>query len=187
MQGAPLGYQFFKDLAHKYVDQALAPQTYYYKFGDIRDTKNREKRFLMIGKTKENFMKNFINEWESKYDHEPISEIVSDYLDDITELEYTDEEMYERIHYKPVKYVEPWTEVEGDGIFTKDHLIQATYDGIPICYWENEDSTKLHIITENDEWHEERPEVIKTIKQGQQQISRQSHAENLYETMFEEE
>ena len=183
----PLGYQFFNDLAHKYVDQALAPQTYYYKFGDIRDTKNREKRFLMTGKTKENFMSNFMTEWESKYDHEPISEIVSDYLDDITELEYTDEEMYERIHYKPVKYVEPWTEVQGDGIFTKDHLIQATYDGIPICYWENEDSTKLHIITENDEWHEERPEVIKTIKQGQQQISRQSHAENLYETMFEEE
>jgi len=165
----------------------------------------------MIGKTKENFMSNFINEWESKYDHEPISEIVTDYYDDITTLNYEDpidyeeielgdrkvlnpifsnkfnQEQMEKIHYKPVQYVEPWTEVEGDGIFTKDHLIQGTDGDIPICYWENDGSTKLQMITENEIWLEERPEVIKTIKKRVHINSRQSHAENLYETMFEEE
>ena len=175
----PLGHEYFQDLAKKYVDNALAPQDYYYKFGDIRDSKNREKRFLMIGKTKENFMESFINKWEHEYDHDPLSEIVTDYLDDITELEYTDEEMYERLHYKPVQYIEPWHEVEGDGIFQDDIFVEATYDGIPIAYWENKNKTGINIVTENDEWHEKRPEVIATIKQGQQIKNKRTHAEVL--------
>ena len=176
----PLGHEFFQQLAKQYVEQALVPQTYFYKFGDVRDYKNREKGFMMQGKTRENFMETFVNEWEDKYSHEPLSELVTDYYDDITEIEYTDEEMYERLHYKPVKYVEPWIEGQGDGIFKDIHMVEATYDGIPIVYWEDENKTGLQILTENDEWHEKRPEVIKTIKQGQQIQRRRTYAEVQY-------
>ena len=176
----PLGHEFFQQLAKQYAEQALAPQTYFYKFGDVRDYKNREKGFMMQGKTRENFMKTFVNEWEDKYSHEPLSELVTDYYDDITEIEYTDEEMYERLHYKPVKYVEPWIEGQGDGIFKDIHMVEATYDGIPIVYWEDKNKTGLQILTENDEWHEKRPEVIKTIKQGQQIQRRRTYAEVQY-------
>jgi len=176
----PLGHEFFQQLAKQYVEQALAPQTYFYKFGDVRDYKNREKGFMMQGKTRENFMETFVNEWEDKYSHEPLSELVTDYYDDITEIEYTDEEMYERLHYQPVKYVEPWIEGQGDGIFKDIHMVEATYDGIPIVYWEDENKTGLQILTENDEWHEKRPEVIKTIKQGQQIQRRRTYAEIQY-------
>jgi hypothetical protein len=176
----PLGHEFFQQLAKQYVEQALAPQTYFYKFGDVRDYKNREKSFMMTGKTRENFMETFVKEWEDKYDHEPLSELVTDYYDDITDIEYTDEEMYERLHYKPVKYVEPWIEGQGDGIFKDIHMVEATYDGIPIVYWEDENKTGLQILTENDEWHEKRPEVIRTIKQGQQIQRRRTYAEIQY-------
>ena len=176
----PLGHEFFQQLAKQYVEQALAPQTYFYKFGDVRDYKNREKGFMMQGKTRENFMETFVNEWEDKYSHEPLSELVTDYYDDITEIEYTDEEMYARLHYQPVKYVEPWIEGQGDGIFKDIHMVEATYDGIPIVYWEDENKTGLQILTENDEWHEKRPEVIKTIKQGQQIQRRRTYAEVQY-------
>ena len=176
----PLGHEFFQQLAKQYVEQALAPQTYFYKFGDVRDYKNREKGFMMQGKTRENFMETFVNEWEDKYSHEPLSELVTDYYDDITEIEYTDEEMYERLHYQPVKYVEPWIEGQGDGIFKDIHMVEATYDGIPIVYWEDKNKTGLQILTENDEWHEKRPEVIKTIKQGQQIQRRRTYAEVQY-------
>jgi len=176
----PLGHEFFQQLARQYVEQALAPQTYFYKFGDVRDYKNREKGFMMQGKTRENFMETFVNEWEDKYSHEPLSELVTDYYDDITEIEYTDEEMYARLHYQPVKYVEPWIEGQGDGIFKDIHMVEATYDGIPIVYWEDENKTGLQILTENDEWHEKRPEVIKTIKQGQQIQRRRTYAEVQY-------
>jgi hypothetical protein len=182
----PLGHEFFQQLAKQYVEQALVPQTYFYKFGDVRDYKNREKSFMMTGKTKENFMETFINEWEAKYDHEPLSEIVNDYYDDITDIEYTDEEMYERLHYKPVQYVEPWDDNQGDGIFKDDIMVEAEYDGIPIIYWENKNKTGIQIYTETDEWHEERPEVIKTIKQGQQIKRRRTHAEVLYAELDEE-
>ncbi len=182
----PLGHEFFQQLAKQHVEQALVPQTYFYKFGDVRDYKNREKGFMMQGKTRENFMETFINEWEAKYDHEPLSEIVNDYYDDITDIEYTDEEMYERLHYKPVQYVEPWDDNQGDGIFKDDIMVEAEYDGIPIIYWENKNKTGIQIYTETDEWHEERPEVIKTIKQGQQIKRRRTHAEVLYAELDEE-
>ena len=181
----PLGHEFFQQLAKQYVEQALVPQTYFYKFGDVRDYKNREKGFMMQGKTRENFMETFVNEWEDKYSHEPLSELVTDYYDDITEIEYTDEELYERLHYQPVKYVEPWIEGQGDGIFKDIELVEATYDGIPICYWDNKNKTGIHIVTENDEWHEKRPEVIKTIKQGQQIQRRRTYAEVQYAELDE--
>jgi hypothetical protein len=182
----PLGHEFFQQLAKQHVEQALVPQTYFYKFGDVRDYKNREKGFMMQGKTRENFMETFINEWEAKYDHEPLSEIVNDYYDDITDIEYTDEELYERLHYKPVQYVQPWDDYQGDGIFKDDIMVEAEYDGIPIIYWENKNKTGIQIYTETDEWHEERPEVIKTIKQGQQIKRRRTHAEVLYAELDEE-
>ena len=182
----PLGHEFFQQLAKQHVEQALVPQTYFYKFGDVRDYKNREKGFMMQGKTRENFMETFINEWEDKYDHEPLSEIVNDYYDDITDIEYTDEELYERLHYKPVQYVQPWDDYQGDGIFKDDIMVEAEYDGIPIIYWENKNKTGIQIYTETDEWHEERPEVIKTIKQGQQIKRRRTHAEVLYAELDEE-
>ena len=182
----PLGHEFFQQLAKQHVEQALVPQTYFYKFGDVRDYKNREKGFMMQGKTRENFMETFINEWEAKYDHEPLSEIVNDYYDDITDIEYTDEEMYDRLHYKPVQYVEPWDDIQGDGIFKDDIMVEAEYDGIPIIYWENKNKTGIQIYTETDEWHEERLEVIRTIKQGQQIKRRRTHAEVLYAELDEE-
>jgi len=181
----PLGHEFFQQLAKQHVEQALVPQTYFYKFGDVRDYKNREKGFMMQGKTRENFMETFVNEWEDKYSHEPLSELVTDYYDDITEIEYTDEELYERLHYQPVKYVEPWIEGQGDGIFKDIELVEATYDGIPICYWDNKNKTGIHIVTENDEWHEKRPEVIQTIKQGQQIQRRRTYAEVQYAELDE--
>ena len=181
----PLGHEFFQQLAQQHVEQALVPQTYFYKFGDVRDYKNREKGFMMQGKTRENFMETFVNEWEDKYSHEPLSELVTDYYDDITEIEYTDEELYERLHYQPVKYVEPWIEGQGDGIFKNIELVEATYDGIPIAYWDNKNKTGIHIVTENDEWHEKRPEVIQTIKQGQQIQRRRTYAEVQYAELDE--
>jgi len=181
----PLGHEFFQQLAKQHVEQALVPQTYFYKFGDVRDYKNREKGFMMQGKTRENFMETFVNEWEDKYSHDPLSELVTDYYDDITEIEYTDEELYERLHYQPVKYVEPWIEGQGDGIFKDIELVEATYDGIPIAYWDNKNKTGIHIVTENDEWHEKRPEVIQTIKQGQQIQRRRTYAEVQYAELDE--
>ena len=182
----PLGHEFFQQLAKQHVEQALVPQTYFYKFGDVRDYKNREKGFMMQGKTRENFMETFINEWEERYDHEPLSEIVNDYYDDITDIEYTDEELYERLHYKPVQYVEPWDDYQGDGIFKDDIMVEAEYDGIPIIYWENKNKTGIQIYTETDEWHEERPEIIATIKQGQQIKQRRTWAEVIFAEMDDE-
>ena len=169
----PLGSEYFEYLADEHVKQALSPQTYFYKFGDVRDSKNRDKRFMITGTTRKNFMERFLQKWEDIYDDPPVSEIVDEYIDSVTEIEYTDDELMQRLHHKPVRYVQP--EVQMDLIKTQNHkYIQydLLYEGIPIVVWEY--PTKIHIITETDEWHEERGEVIRLIKKRSKQLRKQS-------------
>jgi len=163
----PLGYQYFEDLAQRYVDNGLTPQNYFYEFGEVVDYKNRKKRFVMTGTTKENFMKTFLQKWEDEYDHQPLSDIVEDYIDKVTEIEYNDEELYERLHYKPVSYAQPFSYNESEGMLDKTILHEMEYEGVPIAIWKSTapNNTNLyHIVTENDEWQEDRPEIRDLIE-----------------------
>lgn len=175
MQGAPLGYQYFNWLADEHVRQGLAPQSYFYKFGGIRDYKNREKTFMMTGKTKENFMERFLQKWMEKYEADPRSEIVDEYLDYVTEIEYTDAELMLRLHDKSVRYVEAPLDVVAPQ--NEAVLHEFEYRGIPVAAWESKD--KFHIITENDQWHEERAEIINHIKTKSKKIRSRTESEIL--------
>lgn len=122
-------------------------------------------------------MERFLQKWEEQYDSSPRSEIVDDYIDRITELEYTDEELIERLHYKPVRYIQPevqQTEYAKSAI-NDAVLHELIYRGIPIAVWEYED--KFHIITENDQWHEDRKEVVKEIRTRSRKLRKRSAAE----------
>ena len=174
----PLGAEYFNWLADEYVRQGLAPQTYFYKFGDIRDYKNRDKSFMMTGRTKEKFMERFLEGWLDNYDTDPRSEIVDQYIDDVTELEFTDEELMARLHYKPVKYIEPW-ENHGDGKFDTYIQHDMEYEGIPIVVWEYED--EFHIITEHDQWHEKREVILEQIQKRSKKIRSRKLTEILRE------
>lgn len=174
----PLGAEYFNWLADEHVRQGLAPQSYFYKFGDIRDYKNREKSFMMTGRTKEKFMERFLERWLDKYDTDPRSEIVDQYIDDVTELKFTDEELMARLHYKPVKYIQPW-ENYGDGKFDTYIQHDLEYEGIPIVVWEYED--EFHIITEHDQWHEKREVIVEQIQKRSKKIRSRKLTEILRE------
>ena len=173
----PLGHEFFQKLATQHAIQGLAPQSYFYKFADVRDYKNREKGFMMNGKTRRNFMEKFLKEWDARHQHRPISDIVEDFIDKNTEMYYTDEEMMKRLHYKPVKYVDEWVEPTGKGLLDKVRLVEATYDGVPIYYWENDYNNHINVITETQQWEESRDEVVETIKNGSVITKKQQLAE----------
>jgi len=171
----PLGAEYFNWLADEHVRQGLAPQKYFYKFGGIRDYKNREKTFMMTGKTKGNFMERFLQKWMEKYDADPRSEIVDEYLDAVTEIEYTDAELMVRLHDKSVRYVEAPLDVvapENEAV-----LHEFEYRGIPVAVWESEE--QFHIITESDQWHEERVEIQDLIKTKSKKIRSRKHSEIL--------
>lgn len=174
----PLGAEYFNWLADEYVRQGLAPQSYFYKFGDIRDYKNRDKSFMMTGRTKEKFMERFLERWLDKYDTDPRSEIVDRYIDDVTELEFTDEELMARLHYKPVKYIQPW-ENYGEGKFDTYIQHDMEYEGIPLVVWENED--EFYIITEHDKWHEKREVIVEQIQKRSKKIRSRKLTEILRE------
>ncbi|QCS37060.1 replication initiation protein [Tortoise microvirus 47] len=92
----PLGDAYFRQLAQRYVDAGIAPQDPYYSFPDVRrvpaGTRARTKyefkaqaepiRFMMGGKTLENFCGYVVEGWRKKYNDEPPkSEMIWAYLD----------------------------------------------------------------------------------------------------------
>ena len=91
----PLGDAYFRDLAKRYIDAGLAPQSLFYSFADVRRpprglTASTAKQFHekavpiqfhMSGKTAENFLTYFVEGWRDRYDDEPpASEVVWEYL-----------------------------------------------------------------------------------------------------------
>lgn len=175
----PLGHEYFQALAEEHVRQGLAPQNYFYKFGDVRDGKNRDKSFMMTGKTKVNFMETFRKKWIQNYDFDPRSEIFDEYIDDITLMEYTDEELMKRLHDKAVTYVQPWPQL--DQAAMTDEMIEheIEYDGVPLLIYEYKD--EFTIVSENDQWREDRDEIVQMLKKRAQKIRKRSVTEVLRE------
>lgn len=92
----PLGHEYFKSLAMQYVDQGISPHDLFYKFPGVRrvntsvrartksqfEEKARDIRFRMHGKTAENFLEYFYDQYIKRYgDNPPKSELVWAYLD----------------------------------------------------------------------------------------------------------
>lgn len=77
----PLGDEYFRLLARRYVADRLAPQDWYYSFPDVRK-KDKQQRFQMQGTTRRNFLRYFRDGWWAEYgDHPPNSEILDDFED----------------------------------------------------------------------------------------------------------
>ena len=81
----PLGDQYFKELAKKYVDSGLAPQTFMYSFDNEFDGQGNRREFMIQGKTRENFCKYYLHEWLDQHAFSnrkmPYSDIIEEYED----------------------------------------------------------------------------------------------------------
>ena len=81
----PLGHEYFKILADRYVEQRLSPQDLFYSFPDVKrvstavrartrsqfDEMARPIRFRMHGKTAENFLSYFYATYVARYGDDP--------------------------------------------------------------------------------------------------------------------
>lgn len=77
----PLGDAYFRLLAKKYIEDRLAPQDFLYSFAGV-EHKGKQKRFVMRGKTRDNFLRYFHEGWWATYgDHPPNSEILDEWED----------------------------------------------------------------------------------------------------------
>ncbi|MDB4280397.1 hypothetical protein N9863_02120 [Flavobacteriaceae bacterium] len=81
----PLGDTYFRELAKKYVDSGLAPQTFMYQFDNEFDGQQKRREFMIQGKTRENFCKYYLHEWleQNAFSHKkmPYSDIIEEYED----------------------------------------------------------------------------------------------------------
>jgi hypothetical protein len=62
----PLGAAYFADLARRHVEQGLGPRSWEYSFGDQFDKKNKRRKFWLQGKSRENFVKEFLTLWHDQ-------------------------------------------------------------------------------------------------------------------------
>ncbi|MBB4952252.1 hypothetical protein H4S14_000294 [Agrobacterium vitis] len=91
----PLGHEYFKRLAHEYLEAGLSPQTLFYTFTDVsrvprslRAKTHKQFRgaakpvqFRMTHKTAENFLEYFVGIWRERHDDDPPrSEIIWAYI-----------------------------------------------------------------------------------------------------------
>jgi hypothetical protein len=132
----PLGHEFFMDLAKEHVEQGVIPRSFLYKIGGVRK-RGQDNRFMMQGQTRDDFMTAFktgfykkeklFEGWIEKYGEEPKSEFFEEWDEKNYSVEYTDEELVKRLHYKPVMYVQPWVSYDQD--IDLGVLIEAEYFG----------------------------------------------------------
>lgn len=80
----PLGADFVADLAERYVRQHLAPQDLFYSFPHVFDANHKRRRFMLQGKSRENFISAFIERWEATHGvPHPVSDVLMAHWDKI--------------------------------------------------------------------------------------------------------
>ena len=146
----PLGDAYFRDLAERYIEAGLSPQSLFYQFPEVRRTHRgvvaktaREHReaakpiaFLMTGKTAENFCKYFVEGWRERYlDEPPASEVIWRFLDKGLQayVESITLPRFERRGFVPVPDKPPYG---GTGPFP-DPVLNTYYsdvDGVRLYY-----------------------------------------------------
>jgi hypothetical protein len=78
----PLGDDYFRRLADQHVEQGLAPRDLSYSFSNVFDANKRRRRFLVQGKSRENYLNHFIERWELVHrTPHPITEEMTDHWD----------------------------------------------------------------------------------------------------------
>jgi hypothetical protein len=83
----PLGAAYFEQLAERYVQQGLAPQTLEYTFPEVRRTKENGTEeivpFMLKERSAELFLEHYVRTWRAVHPgrHIPASEVVEEFLD----------------------------------------------------------------------------------------------------------
>ncbi len=179
----PLGEEYFKELVKQHVKEMVLPKNLFYKFRDVRNSRNKIKDFCMQGKTKDMFMRRIRWRWYKKYGKEPMNELFEEYFMNETRREEFDVEMEtKRLHHKPVRYVEQWPEkkVENDH-WTKADVTEIEYQSISGILWEHDG--KAEVYTETGEWQELEETHIKQIKKLGKIIQKRKYDEVLRELL----
>lgn len=78
----PIGAEYFRRLARRYVEAGLAPQDASYSFPDVRQENGELVRFWLHRHSLDRFIKSFLVQWELyRGGHPPVSELVEDWCD----------------------------------------------------------------------------------------------------------
>ena len=179
----PLGDEYFKELAKQHVKEMILPRNIFYKFRDVRNSKNKIKEFCMQGKTKDLFIRRIRWRWYKKYGKEPMNEMFEEYFENETKPQEFDVEMEtKRLHDKPVKYAEYWPNVKVDNEhWTRADVTEIEYQGISGILWEH--GGKAEVYTEQGTWQEIREEHARQIKQYGKVLRKRKYDEVLREEL----
>ena len=160
----PLGDKYFKELAKQHVEEMVLPRNIFYKFRDVKNSRNKIKEFCMQGKTKDLFIRRIRWRWYKKYGKEPMNEMFEEYFENETKPQEFDVEMEtKRLHDKPVKYAEYWPDVKVENEhWTKADVTEIEYQGIAGILWEH--GGKAEVYTEQGTWQEIKEEHARQIK-----------------------
>lgn len=175
----PLGAEWVEQLAERYVAQDLAPQDLFYSFGDQFDSKGRRRRFMLQGKTRQNFLDHFVKTYEEVYQRPyPFSELLEEYEDSLInlDLERTNEQWVKDLTSRPAPAYVPLDPKEPDEN-TKRWLaseeVKGVFRGIDVTILKHPDETLTLNYGENGQWDVTEKTKVQIILDGLQVEKRQ--------------
>lgn len=101
----PLGHAYFQSLSQEQINAGLAPQDLYYSFPEVTNKKGEIVKFLIKGRSAENYLQSFIDGWKIKYGNrfEPWSQVVEDYRDGLVPEDLTLQKKIYKRRYESVE------------------------------------------------------------------------------------
>lgn len=79
----PIGAEYFRRVAMRYVEQGLAPRDLFYSFPDVLGKDGKPRKFMLSGASAELFLKTYVELWkENRGGHMPSSQLIEEYVDD---------------------------------------------------------------------------------------------------------
>lgn len=178
----PLGDEYFKELAKQHVEEMVLPRNIFYKFRDVRNSRNKIKEFCLQGKTKDLFLRRIRWRWYKKYGKEPINELFEEYFENEIKPQEFDVEMEaKRLHYKPVTYAEQFKPMVEDGHWTKAEVTEIEYQGISGILWEHDGMAEVY--TETGTWQKIKKEQAEQIKRDGKILRSRKYEEVLREEL----
>lgn len=142
----PLGDAYFRELAGRYVAHGLSPQDFFYSFPEVKRD-GKKIRFCMHGKTAENFIASFCDQWSERRDGilhgagglrftAPNSPLVQDFIDKF------------RFCSVRQKWV-PWDKALA-GLDARAEQVQRSNDAMITVRWL--DPTSSECLRNRDKW-----------------------------------
>jgi hypothetical protein len=157
-----LGYEFFEDMAERYIKSGIVPKDFYYKFDDIK-RKGKRISFEMNKTAKKIFLDRYMKLFFEKYGHDNVnSTAITEQLDKYVKFDFDEQRESKLIKEKVFSY-DNYKKIENPEWMLSTKVTIGEYEKIPCVIFEYAGETEIY--TEGSGlWQEKDEKVLERVR-----------------------